>query len=144
MSNVHAGAKTKMKPKQTNFSLIAAVIHVSESEVKELYPDYDASWEVDHPEKLKHILNNLGLDTSKEYVRFDGIQHRNRLNQIVTCSRWYGMERDDKNWLESGYASQAALDKAKNNKLLEDSYRARYMTVDAQSMLERRDYYDER
>lgn len=131
-----------MKPQQTSFSLIAAVIHVSESEIVKVNPEYDASWEEERPYLFKQLLWDLGLDPSKEYVRFDGLQHRNRLNEVVVCSRWYGHERSDQAWLISGYASEAALDKAKNNRLLDDSYRMRQLTHDAQDVLERRDMYE--
>ncbi len=132
------------KNKQTNFSLIAAVIHVSESEIIKEYPDYDSSWEEDFPFKFKEILWGFGLDSLKDYVRYDSIQHRNRLGEVVVCSRWYGHERSDKQWIESGYASIEALDKAKNSRLLDDSYRRRHMTEDAQATLESRDMFDKR
>lgn len=124
---------------QRRISLIAAVCHVSESELAMIDESYDASMEVDNPLLLKKMLWRLGLDTYKDYVRFDALQHRNRMNQVVTCSRWYGAERSDNQWLKSGYASQEALDKARNNSILDDSYRLRGLTVDAQAYLEQRD-----
>lgn len=129
------------KSKQKRSSLIAAVIHISESEINKGYEDYCSSWEVRSPRYFKDLLWELGLNVDQDYIRQDALQHRNKLNEVVTCSRWYGNERSDINWLESGYASKEAIDKAKNSALLDDSYRARNMTTDAQESLEARDKY---
>lgn len=128
--------------KQQKQSLIAAVVHVSESEVIQVLPEYAASLETENKPKLEQVLFDLGLNVNQDYIRQDGIQHRNRLGQIVTCSRWYGSERNDVEWLNSGYASQAAVDRNKNNRLLDDSYRVRHLTTDAQYTLEQRDRND--
>lgn len=135
--------KTVKKSKQTKSSLIAAVIHISESEIIKVCEDYCSSWEEDSPRYFKDLLWELGLNVDQDYVRQDAVHHRNRLNEVVTCSRWYGNERSDTNWLESGYASKEAIDKSKNNTLLDDNYRARNMTTDAQDTLEARDKYRE-
>ena len=132
------------KVNQTKSSLICAVIHVSESEVVLLEPGYTSNLELTNPKKLEYLLYNLGLDVDQPYQRFDSIQHRNRLNEVVICSRWCGNERNDKDWLASGYASKAAKDRASNNAIVDDSYRQRHETVDAQYTLEQRDrYYEE-
>jgi hypothetical protein len=130
------------KRKTLQQSMIAAVMHVSESEIYEAYPDYQADWETKAATVFTNMLWNFGLNTNQEYVRQDGLQHRNRLGKVVTCSRWYGSERHDSDWLKSGYASQACIDRAKNNKLLDDSYRIRHLTTDAQYALEQRDRND--
>lgn len=135
--------KTMKKLKQTKSSLIAAVIHISESEIIKGYDNYNSSWEKDSPVYFKDLLWSLGLNVDQDYVRQDAIHHRNRLNEVVTCSRWYGNERSDTDWLGSGYASKEAIDKSKNNTLLDDNYRARNMTTDAQDTLEARDKYRE-
>ena len=51
--------------------------------------------------------------------------HRNRYNNIITTWRWVCMSRTDRDWCESGYASQASKDRATGNKLLVDCYRLR-------------------
>lgn len=135
-------SKTIHKIQQKGFSLISAKIHVSESEIAASYPDYNADWETKYPFKLKEILWNLGLDSTQDYIIQEATQHRNRIGQMVTCARYYGNERIDPYWLKSGLASQAAKDKAVNNKLLDESYRTRYETEDTQDYLERRDMYD--
>lgn len=123
-------------------SMIAAVMHVSESEIYAAYPEYVADWEKEAPTVFKNLLWNFGLNTKQEYMRQDGLQHRNRLGKVVTCSRWYGNERSDDEWLNGGYASQAAVDRSKNNHILDDSYRIRHLTIDAQYALEQRDRYN--
>jgi hypothetical protein len=133
--------KTLKKSQQTRSSLIAAVIHVSESEIVKVIENYNADFEYERPDYFEMILWQMGLNTKQQYVRQDAVHHRNRLNEVVTCSRWYGSERSDKYWLESGYASKEAIDRSKNNSLLDDNYRARHMTTDAQDMLEARDKY---
>ena len=123
--------------KQPN--LIAAQVEISESELVKVLPDYKSSMETDQPTKFKLMLHALGLDISQYYERQDAIQHRNRFNEIVVCSRWVGQERIDPAWVQSGYASKAAKDKATGCRLLEDSYRARGLTEDIQRRLEERD-----
>ena len=131
----------KPKLQQKRNSMICCPMHVSESEIKMGYPLYEANWEDTTPEVFKNLLFSLGLNIEQEYTRQDAIQHRNRMNQQVTCSRWYGSERCDEAWIKSGYASKAAIDRNLNNNLLDDSYRSRYETMDAQYMLEQRDRY---
>jgi hypothetical protein len=103
-------------------------------------PNYSAEFENEEI-KFKSFLYSLGMDTDKPFERQDGLQHRNRFNEIVVCSRWVGSERTDEAWIHSGYASKAAIDKASGSKLTEDVYRSRYETEDAQAMLEARDKY---
>lgn len=124
-------------------STIVALCIVSESEIARGFPEYDSSWEAEQPSKLLNILYGLGMDINQNYTRQDGLMHRNRLNEIVLCSRFVGQERLDLEWLTSGYASQAARDKASGSRLLEDIYRARNLTEEAQHRLEARDKYQE-
>ena len=69
------------------------------------------------------------------------IQHRNRFNEVVICDRFVGNERIDPNWINSGYASKEAKDKASSNKILDDIYRSKLLTEDIQLSLEERDKY---
>ncbi len=130
-----------MQNKNTRPSSIVALCIISESEIHKVMPEYSATMEDENPTQFKLMLYRLGMDISKPFQRQDGLQHRNRFNEKVTCSRWVGDERVDSEWINSGYASKSAIDKASGSKLTEDLYRARYETEDAQAMLEARDKY---
>jgi hypothetical protein len=80
-------------------------------------------------EKLKQLLHGLGIDTNQTYEH-QILPHRNSLNKIYTGSRWVGCERTDEEWLNSGYASQEAKDKAKGSRLLVDLYRNKGLSTD--------------
>lgn len=132
----------KTKPKevqQEKLSSICAIAYVSESEVQMLFKNYDSSWETSNLEMLHQALWTLGLNVNQEYTRQDNIQHRNKMNKPVFCSRWVGNERFDDEWIKSGYASQEAIDRNKNSGLLDSLYREKLMTKDAQDYLEAKD-----
>lgn len=129
------------KHKTKRSSLIVAKVIISESELAIGIPEYNSNYEQEHPGKFKQVLYRLGIDVSLPYARQDGLWHRNRLNQVVLCSRWIGEERQDRNWVRSGYASREAVDKYSGSKILEDLYRMKSMTQDAQEHLEDRDRY---
>lgn len=131
-----------MTKKKEYFSMIQASLHVSESEIAALYPDYEYNWFDNDIEKLKSILFDLGLDTAQYFEYQTATQHRNRINKIVTCGRFYGSERSDTDWLNSGYASAAAKDKSRNSRLTDDLYRMKALTIDTQLALEARDKYN--
>ena len=120
-------------------SLIVATVVVSESEIKKVIENFNA--DNYDTEKLQAILYQLGINTSEPVQRQDNLLHRNRLNEVVKCTRWLGNERQDTEWIESGYASREAKDKYSGNKILEDHYRMRMLTQDAQDILEERDRY---
>lgn len=130
---------TTKESQQTRFSSIYAASYVSESELKMIDSKYQASWEFDYPETFKSMLWSLGMDSRYDYIRTDAIQHRNKMNQLVICSRWVGNERTDDEWLKSGYASQEAIDKGRNNPLLDSLYKERAFTVETQRYLEEKD-----
>lgn len=127
--------------KSKRASMIVACCIVSESELQLAVPDYSYEYENTHPEAFKSIMFDFGMDTSQEFKRQDGLTHRNKLNQVVTCSRWVGNERIDSAWVESGYASKEAMDKHSGSKILEDLYRKRGETQDIQDYLNERDAY---
>lgn len=129
----------KQKP-TTRPSAIVALCIISESEIIKVIPNYSSDFE-NKETSFKLFLYSLGMDVSKPYKRQDGLQHRNRFNEIVVCSRWVGEERIDSEWINSGYASKEALDKASGSRILEDIYRSKYLTEDAQALLEARDKY---
>jgi hypothetical protein len=128
--------------KKKRESAIVACCIVSESEVVMAVPDYTSSYEQDKPEVLSKVLFDFGMDVSQEYKRQDGLQHRNKVNEVVTCSRWVGNERTDQSWISSGYASKEAIDKHTGSKILEDLYRERGCTQDIQDYLNERDVHD--
>lgn len=130
------------KQKKEYYSVIQASIHISQSEIAAIYPDYNYTWDTEQIDKLRGVLFDLGLDTSQYFELQEVSQHRNRLGKIVTCQRYYGSERLDLDWLKSGFASQSAKDKAKNSRLLDDLYREKSLTIDAQLALESRDRYN--
>jgi hypothetical protein len=130
--------KLKFPPRP---SAIVALCIVSESEIVKVMPNYSSDFENDTI-AFNKFLYSLGMDIDKPVLRQDGLQHRNRLNEVVVCSRWVGEERLDEAWLYSGYASREAIDKASGSKILEDLYRSRYLTQDAQDSLEARDRYN--
>lgn len=95
-----------------------AVLFVSESELALTDAAYDYSWLETNKDYLFKLLHDLGLDVNRDLEYQDVTQHRNRLNQLVTCGRYSGWERTDKEWIESGYASRAAKIAASGCKLL--------------------------
>lgn len=127
--------------KPTKENSILALCIVSESELAKVIPDFNCDIEQKTPIAFKAILHGMGIDTTRAIERQDGLKHRNRLNEIVICSRYVGYERTDSEWINSGYASQTAKDKASGSRLLEDLYRAKGLTEDAQSKQEIRDVY---
>lgn len=115
---------------------------VSETEIAMQYPEYNSDWLSENIDDLKTILWDFGMDTLNEnFTVSDVVQHRNRLNQIVTSARYVGLERSDTEWLNSGYASQFAKDKAKDSRLLDDIYRSHGLTTDMQDAMEAKDKY---
>lgn len=122
-------------------SLIAIPLHVSESEIAFLFPDYDFSWLSLQKNRLKKVLFDLGMNTENYFVFQEVTQHRNRMNNVTTCGRYFGEERTDNDWLNSGKASQAAKDKVKNSIFLDDLYRRKGLTIDVQKALEEKDKY---
>lgn len=125
-------------------NLIAAYCIVSESEIYLIDDKYNHVWfDSDNPNRIKlmNILHELGMNTD-EYIEVQQpVLHRNRLNQVVNCGRYVGVERLDYQWISSGRASKEAIDKASGSKLLEELYRAKGLTEDAQLAMEYKDKY---
>lgn len=103
---------------------IAALLYVSLSELQTANPDLTEEWSNSKPKELETVLHGMGMNI-KTAVEKQEVTHRNRFGNIITCPRWVGNERVDKEWLESGYASQEAKDKSLNNSMLTDLYRLR-------------------
>ena len=140
-SGVNSPAKPLVNSVVKAANAISAVCIVSESEIQHIDPGFRFSNIESDQERLKGILFSLGMDTSKNFIKQPNIQHRNRLNKVVTCDRYVGNERLDRVWIDSGYASREAKDKASGSRMLEDIYRARDLTEDRQLKLEDRDRY---
>lgn len=92
---------------------------ISESELM-LLPGYMIGSNETHKEDFEKILYNLGMDIHKGYELQVGFTHRNRLNKVVNCNRWCGMERLDDEWINSGYASREAKHLASGSGLIRD------------------------
>jgi len=106
---------------------IAAFVSVSMSELAIAKPDITYDWIENNQSQFKDMLFQLGIDITMPIDKQEDVLHRNKLNKIVQCTRWVGEERQDLGWLDSPYASREAIDKKKNNKLLNDLYRLRGM-----------------
>lgn len=108
-------------------SSIIALVYISLSELQTIDPRYTEQWVDSSEQELLGVLQGLGLDVNQPWER-QIVEHRNRFGNLITGSRWVGSERIDKEWIESGYSSQSAIDKSKNNRMLNDLYRMRGMT----------------
>jgi len=108
-------------------SIIALCI-VSASEIALVKPDFSYQWADENKKEFDEMLYQLGMDMQAPIERQETVQHKNRLEQVVICDRWVGYERTDMEWINSGYASREAKDKATGNKLLEDLYKAKGLT----------------
>lgn len=108
-------------------SSIIALVYISLSELQTVEPRYTEEWSSNNPQELLGVLQGLGLDVNQPWEKQE-ITHRNKFGNIITCSRWVGCERLDKEWLSSGHASIEAKDKSTGSRLITDIYRMRGMT----------------
>ena len=122
---------------------IAAKIHISESEIILANNEYTYEDFTKNPKKYHEVLYSLGLDTNFNFVFQPTCLHRNQLNKVVICGRFYGDERTDNEWITSGYASRAAKDKASNCRLVDEMYAQRGLTQTAQIAGELKDAYEQ-
>ena len=97
---------------------------MSLSEIQTVKPEITPEWINGHKEDFDNYLYELGMDIRYPYETQD-VQHRNRFGNIISCLRFVGNERYDMEWVNSSYASCAAIDKSKNNYLLTDIYASR-------------------
>lgn len=87
--------------------------------------DGDLALVVEHPETLrdspenkeilKKLLHNLGMDIAFPIEVQHGTTHRLWDKSLYTGTRYVGVERTDKAWLRSGYASLEAKVAAKGD-----------------------------
>ena len=103
---------------------IAAVCIISLSEIQTVKPEITEEWIKNNKDDFDKLLYGLGMDIRYPYDTQD-VQHRNRFGNVITCLRFVGNERYDMEWVNSSYASCAAIDKSKNNSLLTDIYASR-------------------
>lgn len=119
-------------------SKIAARLHSIRSEVAA--PGVQHTMHRGRYSRVREYLWTLGLDTNQNYYLQEAVQHRNRMGKLVVCGRYYGEERLDQAWLDSGYASKAAKDKAKNCRMLDEIYRQKGLQK-IQEALGAKDFY---
>lgn len=103
---------------------IIANVCISLSEVQKVHPEFDEHNITDPTvfEALKEIMYSVGMDTKFEIMK-QRVQHRNRFNEVVNCTRFMGQERTDKEWLVSGLASDEASNIASGSLLVADLHR---------------------
>ena len=102
---------------------ICALCIISVSEIAKVIPSITYQWIEDNRHKFLDMLYELGMNTNQPIEYQKEIQHKNRFGEIRICDRYVGNERTCKEWIESGYASQEAIDKASGNKMIVDLYR---------------------
>ena len=107
--------------------MITAILIVSASEIAKVLPDFTYAWTEANPHKFQDLLFEIGMDINHKFEVQECVQHKNRFGEVVICDRYVGVERTDKAWVESGYASVEAQDRSRNNKLLNDLYRMKGM-----------------
>lgn len=106
---------------------IAAICYISLSEIQTVAPWINQDFISNNKDIFDRMLYDLGMDLQIPYEVQD-VTHRNKFGNVITCQRYVGNERVDKDWVGSGYCSVEARDKSLNNSLLTDLYRQKGMT----------------
>lgn len=99
---------------------MTAVVVVSESELAKVIPNWETEASTENPDWFTSLLYGMGIDTSKPVERQDDLIHRNNFGKVVQCTRWVGVERLDKEWISSPYASREAKNEASGSKMVRD------------------------
>ena len=107
---------------------IAAIVYVSLSEIQTVANWVTEEFIEENPEIFKKMLFDLGMDVYNYPWETQNVTHRNRFGNTITCPRYVGNERVDKEWVSSPYSSVEARDKALGSRILTDAYRLRGMT----------------
>lgn len=97
--------------------MIQAVYIISEGDLLSI-SDFSVSLKSGTPEeklRLKTMLYHLGMDVSLPCELQEVTTHRLWDKSIYTGNRYVGLERTDKEWLSSGYASLEAKLAAKGD-----------------------------
>jgi hypothetical protein len=93
--------------------------YISESDLL-LLDSYYVGIDQKEPEKFKRILFNHGFDIDAKIEEEIGT-HRNLQNKAYKGKRFVGLERTDRAWLRSGYASvEAHINSSKDKSLKEE------------------------
>lgn len=72
---------------------------------------------------INRVLWKNGMDVNYP-VEIQYVQHRNLQNKVVTCERYIGTERSDKEWLGLGAASLDAHINSSKDESLRDELKA--------------------
>ena len=102
---------------------IAAISYISLSEIQTVANWVTEEFIEENPEVFKKMLFDMGMDVYNYPWEIQNVTHRNRFGNTITCPRYVGNERIDKEWVSSPYSSVEARDKSLNNKILNDLYR---------------------
>jgi hypothetical protein len=113
--------KTKQEPIKS--SSIVALCYISAMDLFEVMPSFSYKWAEDNPVLFNELLEQFGGDTTSFIEVQKDVIHRCRTGRLVTCDRYVLNERIDDEWVNSGYASREAKDKANGSRLLNDLYR---------------------
>ena len=106
---------------------IAAISYISLSEIQTVANWVTEEFIEENPEVFKKMLFDLGMDVYNYPWEVQNVIHRNRFGNTITCPRYVGNERIDKEWVSSHYSSVEARDKSLNNSILTDIYRSKGM-----------------
>ena len=106
---------------------IAAISYISLSEIQTVANWVTEEFIEENPEVFKKMLFDLGMDVYNYPWEVQNVTHRNRFGNTITCFRYVGNERIDKEWVSSPYSSVEARDKSLNNSILTDIYRSKGM-----------------
>lgn len=72
-----------------------------------LIEDFSKAYGYNDTETMNKILYLNGMEVSQGYS-IESKQHRNLQGKVVTCPRFEGVERIDREWIQSGAASMEA------------------------------------
>ncbi len=106
---------------------IAAISYISLSEIQTVANWVTEEFIEENPEVFKKMLFDLGMDVYNYPWEVQKVTHRNRFGNTITCPRYVGNERVDKEWVSSGHASYEAVAKSADNKILTDLFRMKGM-----------------
>ena len=106
---------------------IAAISYISLSEIQTVANWVTEEFIEENPEVFKKMLFDLGMDVYNYPWEVQNVIHRNRFGNTITCPRYVGNERIDKEWVSGPYSSVEARDKSLNNSILTDIYRSKGM-----------------
>ncbi len=116
---------------------IAALRYISMQDLHEFDNSITEMYLQQHKDGVKalsEVLWMLGLDTNQPFEHQVNTHRSMLINRVppvdYTGSRFVGYERTDKEWLESGFASQEAKDKASGSKLVAALYQSKGLTED--------------